>query len=1227
MSKLIFTEEGSKPPAPSVGQVSMYVKTDEVLYIQDSAGVEIPLGSASAITSLTGEATATGPGAAAVTLSNSAVIGKVLTGFSAGPNSTVLATDTLLQAIQKLQAQVSGTSGTAVTSLTGDVIGTGPGATATTVVSVGGSSAANVHSAELAANAATSSNTSSTIVKRDASGNFSASTITSNLTGNVTGNVSGSSATFTGSLAGDVTGTQSATVVSTVGGSSASNVHSAELAANAATSANTASTIVKRDASGNFSAGTITAALSGNATTSTSFTGALAGDVTGNQGTTVVATVGGKTASDIAAATSTVDNATSANTASTLVERDASGNFAASVVTANLTGNVTGNVSGSSASFTGSLSGDVTGTQSATSISSTTVTGKLLTGYVTGTNTPIVATNSILTAFENLQAQVSGTSGTAITSLTGDVSATGPGAASATVNSVGGSSAANIHSAELAANAATSSNTASTIVKRDSSGNFSAGVITASLSGNATTSTTSTNFSGSLSGDVTGTQSSTSVVKIRGTSVSASAPTDAQLLVYNSTNTDYEPVSLSSDVSITHSGVATVNSVGGSSATNVHSAELAANAATSANTASTIVKRDASGNFTAGTVTVGSLSSTGTISGSNFSGSSSGTNTGDVTKTNTNSINLTLSGQNLSANLNLSADAADAGNILANTSIHSGGSPGLLVEIPYGTPVQIGTSNMSGSASSVALSDHVHALTAPVVLALTLTGYVTGTNTPITSSNTLLVAFENLQAQISAGASSAVTSLTGDVTGTGPGATATTIAVGTVTDTKASLANKPSIALVSTSNLTLSGLQTIDGVTTAANTLVLLTAQTAGAQNGPWQAQSGAWTRPTWYPSGGTTQSFQFITCFVRLGNTYQGSVWRQTTAAPITIDTTATTWVITPLALNSSTLSGIIPNANTTATSANTASTIVLRDASGNFSASTITASLSGNATTATTSTNFSGSLSGDVSGTQTTTSVDKIKGITVSGTAPTDAQLLIYRSGTTNYVPSTISGDASITDTGVLTVASVGGSSAANIHSAELAANAATNANTASTIVKRDASGNFSAGTITASLSGNATNVTGVVAIANGGTGLSTTPTDGQLLIGSTSGTNYVKSTLTAGSGITITNAGGSITIASSGSAAQVTKTANYTILSTDGTIFCDTSGGAFTLTLPDPSTIAGKIFRVIDTTGNFNTNNLTLARHASEKIEGLAASKILQTNWGWFQITTNATDWFVG
>jgi hypothetical protein len=68
------------------------------------------------------------------------------------------------------------------------------------VNSVGGSTAANVHNAELLANAATNTNTASTIVKRDASGNFTAGTITANLTGAASANVLKAGDTMTGDL-------------------------------------------------------------------------------------------------------------------------------------------------------------------------------------------------------------------------------------------------------------------------------------------------------------------------------------------------------------------------------------------------------------------------------------------------------------------------------------------------------------------------------------------------------------------------------------------------------------------------------------------------------------------------------------------------------------------------------------------------------------------------------------------------------------------------------------------------------------------------------------------------------------------------------------------------------------------------------------------------------------------------------------------------------------------
>jgi hypothetical protein len=62
-----------------------------------------------------------------------------------------------------------------------------------------------------------------------------------------------------------------------------------------------------------------------------------------------------------------------------------------------------------------------------------------------------------------------------------------------------------------------------------------------------------------------------------------------------------------------------------------------------------------------------------------------------------------------------------------------------------------------------------------------------------------------------------------------------------------------------------------------------------------------------------------------------------------------------------------------------------------------------------------------------------------------------------------------------------------------------------------------------------------TGALGVARGGTGVTTTPTNGQLLIGN--GTGFAASTLTAGSGITIINGAGTISIGSTGLANPMT------------------------------------------------------------------------------------------
>lgn len=60
--------------------------------------------------------------------------------------------------------------------------------------------------------------------------------------------------------------------------------------------------------------------------------------------------------------------------------------------------------------------------------------------------------------------------------------------------------------------------------------------------------------------------------------------------------------------------------------------------------------------------------------------------------------------------------------------------------------------------------------------------------------------------------------------------------------------------------------------------------------------------------------------------------------------------------------------------------------------------------------------------------------------------------------------------------------------------------------------------------------TALNGTVPVISGGTG-QTSFTDGQLLIGNSTGNTLAKATLTAGAGISVTNGGGSITIATTG------------------------------------------------------------------------------------------------
>lgn len=74
------------------------------------------------------------------------------------------------------------------------------------------------------------------------------------------------------------------------------------------------------------------------------------------------------------------------------------------------------------------------------------------------------------------------------------------------------------------------------------SGNKVSGTVAnATNSVNAANAINATNFSGILTGDVTGTQSATSVIALRGKGIAATAPTNGQVLKFSAANNQYEP--------------------------------------------------------------------------------------------------------------------------------------------------------------------------------------------------------------------------------------------------------------------------------------------------------------------------------------------------------------------------------------------------------------------------------------------------------------------------------------------------------------------------------------------------------------------------------------------------------------------------------------------------------------------------------------------------------------
>ncbi|MCA6454523.1 MAG: hypothetical protein IM584_00155, partial [Chitinophagaceae bacterium] len=233
-------------------------------------------------------------------------------------------------------------------------------------------------------------------------------------------------------LAGDLSGTAAAPSVRTVGGATAANIATATDLANSATRDNTANTIVRRDAAGDFSAGTITAtvfsgALSGNASTATAANTAAtvteaAQPLITSLGTLNSLNVNGTvTASTLSATTinGTLSTATQNNITSvgTLNSLNVNGTVTASTLSATTINGTLSTATQNNITSVGTLNSlNVNGTVTASTLSATTINGTLSTA--TQNNITSVGTlnslnvNGTVTASTLSATTINGTLGT-----------------------------------------------------------------------------------------------------------------------------------------------------------------------------------------------------------------------------------------------------------------------------------------------------------------------------------------------------------------------------------------------------------------------------------------------------------------------------------------------------------------------------------------------------------------------------------------------------------------------------------------------------------------------------------------------------------------------------------------------------------------------------------------------------------------------------------------------
>jgi len=471
---------------------------------------------------------------------------------------------------------------------------------------------------------------------------------------------------------------------------------------------------------------------------------------------------------------------------------------------------------------------------------------------------------------------------------------------------------------------------------------------------------------------------------------------------------------------------------------------------------------------------------------------------------------------------------------------------------------------------------------------------------------------------------------------------------------------KASVQVIASSNITLSGTQTIDGVAVSVGNRVLAVGQTSAVNNGIYVVASGAWARSSDLPTGYNASG---VFALVEEGTSYAGSGWVCNNASgsavvgtnPLTFVRFSAAGNATPggsssqIQFNSS--GAFAGDSYFTFTDISAAPTLVLGDSS-NVSSPLLQV----------------GSLSLDHSllrpGIIVASGVSDQARINVTSQPSTSGQqavsaIYISSNTTASATPTLSTTTISLASTAVSASnsLSINSFSTSNSSQASINLDAAEGVNTGNTsgLEVHVLGNNFAVATSTTTPVAYdffVSSSTGNVGIGRSGSWSdSTLPTatldvvgsgyiSGSVSVCQASGGTLTVGNATYSSGLSINNVAFTINtptvgyalVATSSTAASwqnprtvnvTTRTANYTAAATDDVILANATSGNIVVTLAAASGLTGHVYRIkkIDS----STNTVTITPNGSNKIDN-ASTVVMSVQYQSYEIVSDGSNWWV-